>query len=84
MDAEAILQAFHFRHICIATINDSKVVHAVLETSPCPDRIPESRFQLFQSFIDQTIQVLAHCNSAWVNRHCDVSQLSPDPEGSAG
>jgi len=42
------LAGLNFRHICVATLKDGKVVDALNEeVVPCPDRIPNARFKYF-------------------------------------
>ncbi|NQV85188.1 MAG: HAMP domain-containing protein [Rhodospirillales bacterium] len=44
-----LLSNLNFRHICVASMNDNKVLFSLNEDiSPCPERVPAERYKIFQ------------------------------------
>jgi len=44
-----LLSNLNFRHVCVASLNDSKVLYSLNEDiHPCPERIPAKLFKIFK------------------------------------
>jgi len=53
-NAEDLLNGLNFRHICIASLADSKVTNALNEAvARCPDRIPPERYKVFRKLAER-------------------------------